>query len=108
VHGRAGGEVCVTLHAPAGGQGSLLVVEDDGPGIPEGQRERIFEPFARLPGTDRPGSGLGLTLVAQQVALHGAEIAVDGSSLGGARFSVQLPAEPATDGSGSGAADPAG
>ena len=97
VHGRPGGEVRITLHAATDGRGPLLTVEDDGPGIPGAERERIFEPFARLAGTDRPGSGLGLTLVAQQAALHGAEVAVDGSSLGGARFSLRLPAPPEAD-----------
>jgi two-component system sensor histidine kinase PrrB len=54
VHGRPGGQVQVTLGAPAGGNGPLLVVEDDGPGIPDAQRERIFEP---APTGRAPASG---------------------------------------------------
>jgi len=68
----------------------LLVVEDDGPGIPTADRERVFAPFARLD-PDRPGSGLGLALVAQQAGHHGARVDVDASpSLGGARFTVRF------------------
>jgi two-component system sensor histidine kinase PrrB len=84
-HGRPGGAVAVRL-----GAGPTLVVDDDGPGIAEADRERIFEPFVRANGTRAPGSGLGLALVAQQVRDHGATIAVDRSPLGGARFSVRF------------------
>jgi two-component system, OmpR family, sensor histidine kinase PrrB len=72
-----------------------LEVDDDGPGIPPAERVRVFEPFARLDGTDRPGSGLGLALVAQQATLHGAEVMVGSSDLGGARFSVRFPRQEA-------------
>jgi signal transduction histidine kinase len=86
-HGRAGGRVEVSLVREPGA--TDLVVEDDGPGVPEAERERVFEPFARLDGARAPGSGLGLALVAQQARLHGATVAVDPSpGLGGARFSV--------------------
>ncbi len=68
-----------------------LTVEDDGPGIPADQRDRIFEPFARGDHEDRPGSGLGLAIVAQQASLHGATVtAGDSERLGGARFSVRF------------------
>jgi signal transduction histidine kinase len=84
-HGRPGGTVRVAL------TGSELRVEDDGPGIPEADRERVFAPFARVEGTDRPGSGLGLALVAQQAQHHGATVAVDDSGeLGGARVVVRF------------------
>jgi len=93
-HGRPGGTVLVTL---TGGPTPALTVEDDGPGVPESERERIFEPFARAADVDRPGSGLGLALVAQQAGHHGATVTVDTSpELGGARFAVRLaPAAPA-------------
>jgi signal transduction histidine kinase len=84
-HGRPGGVVAVTL-----GAGPTLVVDDDGPGVGEADRERIFEPFVRANGTRAPGSGLGLALVAQQVRDHGATIEVGRSPLGGARFSVRF------------------
>ena len=63
-----GGSVSVTLEA----DGPVVCVDDDGPGVPEAERERIFEPFARVDGTTAPGSGLGLALVGQQVRQHGA------------------------------------
>jgi signal transduction histidine kinase len=90
-HGRAGGSVTVRVEVGAGGP--TLVVDDDGPGVDEADRERIFEPFVRANGAlsdEVPGSGLGLALVAQQVRDHGATIAVGESPLGGARFSVRF------------------
>jgi two-component system sensor histidine kinase PrrB len=81
-----GGRVSVTLD-PAGPE---LRVDDDGPGVAESERERIFEPFARVDGTTAPGSGLGLALVSQQVRTHGASIEVADSPLGGARFAVRF------------------
>jgi two-component system, OmpR family, sensor histidine kinase PrrB len=91
-HGRPDGQVRVRLDAARPGQdgGVLLTVEDDGPGIPEADRERIFSPFARLDATNGEGSGLGLALVEQQVRHHGARIDVGESPLGGARFSVRF------------------
>jgi signal transduction histidine kinase len=86
-HGRAGGTVRVTLSPTA------LVVEDDGPGIPAADRERVLEPFARVGSSNHPGSGLGLALVAQQARLHDATIAIDDSpQLGGARVTISWPA----------------
>ena len=93
-HGRAHGQVRVTLAAAHPGEdgGALLTVEDDGPGIADADRERIFTPFARLESTNGEGSGLGLALVEQQVRHHGARIDVGESPLGGARFSVRFAA----------------
>jgi two-component system, OmpR family, sensor histidine kinase PrrB len=84
-HGRPAGRVRVTL-TPA----AVLHVDDDGPGVPQEQRAQIFEPFTRIDGVDRPGSGLGLALVAQQVRHHGASIHVGDAELGGARFTVRF------------------
>ncbi len=85
-HGRPDGTVRVTLAQ------TRLVVEDDGPGVPADDRERVLEPFARVttaPGDERPGSGLGLALVAQQARLHDARVAIDASpQLGGARVTI--------------------
>ena len=72
-----------------------LVVSDDGPGIPEADRQRVFERFARLDEArdrDRAGAGLGLSIVAGVVARHHGTVAVDADpDLGGARFVVNLP-----------------
>jgi signal transduction histidine kinase len=78
-HGRPGGRVRVTVD-----DGPVLLVDDDGPGIPGERREAVFEPFVG------DGSGLGLALVAQQARQHGATVAVEDSPLGGARFVVRF------------------
>jgi signal transduction histidine kinase len=92
-HGRPGGTVRVALSG--NGHGADLVVEDDGRGIPEADRGRVFEPFARVDGTTVPGSGLGLALVAQQAGHHGADVALeDSEALGGLRVRVHFPPSP--------------
>ena len=72
-----------------------VVVDDDGPGIPAIDRERIFERFTRLDGSrarDRGGAGLGLAVVRSIVTRHGGYVWADDSPLGGARFTLELPA----------------
>ncbi|WP_426100603.1 ATP-binding protein [Massilia sp. TSP1-1-2] len=77
------------------GAGLEIVVEDDGPGIPQQERARVFEPFYRLDRSrDRAtgGFGLGLSIAHKAVALHGGTIRVEQSVvLGGARFVISLP-----------------
>jgi two-component system, NtrC family, sensor histidine kinase PilS len=81
----SGGRVQLALTSDEGGV--LLMVDDDGPGVPDEIRPRIFEPFF----TTRPeGTGLGLATVHQLVAQMGGWIAVQTSPLGGARFVVRL------------------
>jgi two-component system sensor histidine kinase PrrB len=87
-HGGDPGRVRVTV--AAGGGGAILRVEDDGPGVPKAERERIFEPFTRAADPRVPGSGLGLAIVAQQVRDHDARIEVGDSPLGGAAFAVRF------------------
>lgn len=75
----------------------LLVVEDDGDGLPLGFEERIFEPFVQGPdrrADARPGTGLGLTLVREYVGLHGGSVTAQTRPEGGARFTVRLPPTP--------------
>ncbi|MGN6825860.1 sensor histidine kinase [Paucibacter sp. M5-1] len=70
--------------------GTGFEVEDDGPGIPLAERERVFEPFHRL----RPrsaGSGLGLHLVQQVVERHGGSVSILGAPNGGTIAKVELP-----------------
>ena len=68
-----------------------LAVEDAGPGIDDGERERIFERFARgTTARHRVGTGLGLALVAEQTRLQGGRVWVEDREGGGARFVVEL------------------
>ncbi|KRF17725.1 histidine kinase [Nocardioides sp. Soil797] len=77
--------------------GAWLTVDDDGSGVPPGERERIFERFVRLDESrarDDGGSGLGLAIVREIAGVHGGEAHVTDSPMGGARFVVRLPAAP--------------
>lgn len=75
-------------------RGQLVVtVDDDGPGIPERDRERVFEPFVRLDDSrarEIGGSGLGLAIVKRIATLHGGTVAIETAPLGGARFRLVL------------------
>jgi PAS domain S-box-containing protein len=75
------------------GDGVLIVVEDDGPGIPPEQREAVFEPFRQLPGASdhSPGVGIGLSLVARFAELHGGRAWAQERAGGGASVHVLLP-----------------
>jgi len=70
-----------------------LDVCDSGPGVPEDQRERIFEPFYRLPGASEAagGVGLGLSLVRQIAQHHGGNVACLANAQRGCCFRVTLP-----------------
>jgi two-component system OmpR family sensor kinase len=85
-------DVRVTLEA--GDSINQLIVEDDGPGIPIEERERIFESFVQLQrsGEVKQGFGLGLAIVKRVMEWHGGSVAVDASPLGGARFTATWPA----------------
>ncbi|MDQ7878993.1 HAMP domain-containing sensor histidine kinase [Microbacterium sp. QXD-8] len=75
----------------------LLTVDDDGPGVPAAERERIFERFVRLDegrARDAGGSGLGLAIARAIAEAEGGSVGVEDSPLGGARFTVVLPAAP--------------
>lgn len=73
-----------------------IVVEDEGPGIPEQDRGRVFEPFVRLEGSrnaDTGGSGLGLTLVKAIAEGHGGTVVLEDRPGGGLRVRMRLPRE---------------
>jgi len=91
-------------HSPPGGTVTVgvrsadriveLAVADEGPGIPPAERERVFEPFERLPGTRRDsssGTGLGLAIARRIATAHGGTIRIDDGPAGGARFVVDFP-----------------
>lgn len=79
------------------GNASVLCVDDDGPGIPERDRARVFERFTRLSSSrsrDTGGAGLGLAVVQRIAEQHGARVRIDQSPQGGARLEVCFPSEP--------------
>jgi signal transduction histidine kinase len=80
-------EVAKTVNGPT------MSVSDNGPGIPADQRERIFEPFVRLPHSPRGGTGLGLAIVRRTVESHGGTITCEPSPAGGTKFTLRLPAD---------------
>jgi two-component system sensor histidine kinase TctE len=107
----AGGLVTVRVVEDPFGQVVVLQVEDSGPGIAPGEREKVFQPFYRSLGSGVEGSGLGLAIVKEIVQQHEAEITLDdtrlrrivGSEAGGewpdgqgtgARFTIRFPALP--------------
>jgi PAS domain S-box-containing protein len=91
------GDTQVWVRVEPMGSGALIVVEDDGPGVPEDERERIFEPFLQgsSPADHSPGVGVGLTLVARFAELHGGRAWVQDRPGGGASFRVYLSGVPA-------------
>jgi signal transduction histidine kinase len=83
-------EIRVAVAESVADRGARLTVDDNGPGVPEDARERIFDPYVT---TKANGTGLGLAIVRKIVIDHGGDVHVDGqaSPLGGARFVVTLP-----------------
>jgi signal transduction histidine kinase len=76
------------------GDTAVLTVDDDGPGVPAPQRERVFDRFFRLDESrarTSGGAGLGLAMARRIARGHGGDLTADVASLGGARFTVRLP-----------------
>lgn len=101
----AGGVVTVRVVEDPFGQVVVLQVEDTGPGIPPGEREKVFQPFYRSLGSGVEGSGLGLAIVQEIVQQHEAELSLDDTRVRraaggespdgqgpGARFTIRFPA----------------
>jgi signal transduction histidine kinase len=90
-------------HTPAGtpihirvqgrSNGVVLVIEDEGPGIPDDLKEVLFEPFRQGAGAGGRGVGIGLSLVKKFAELHGGTAHVEDGEQGGARFVITLPGD---------------
>ena len=92
------GVITVRVLADLFGKTLVLQVEDSGPGVPEAERELIFQPFYRSLGTEADGTGLGLPIVMEIAQQHRASVSLEETQPGqlppGARFSVRFFAEP--------------
>lgn len=88
------GRSAIQVAVLATGRTVTLTVDDDGPGIPPGERELVFERFVRLDegrARNEGGTGLGLAIVRAIARGHGGDASIDESPLGGARVAVTLP-----------------
>ena len=92
------GVITARVLADPFGRMLVLQVEDSGPGVPEAERELIFQPFYRALGSGADGSGLGLPIVQEIARQHGAELTVEDAHHGqhppGACFTLRLAARP--------------
>ena len=84
----------VELAVAGGASGVTLTVDDAGPGIPEAERQRVFDRFHRRAEGGESGSGLGLAIVRSVAVAHGATVALDRSPQGGLRAVVRFAAAP--------------
>ncbi|OBF65323.1 two-component sensor histidine kinase [Mycobacterium sp. 852002-51971_SCH5477799-a] len=86
-----GGATKVQLSAVSSRAGVEIAIDDNGGGVPEDERQVVFDRFSRGSTASHSGSGLGLALVAQQAQLHRGTAALENSPLGGARLVLRLP-----------------
>ncbi|TAY91382.1 sensor histidine kinase [Rhizobium leguminosarum] len=86
---RPNGRVTVAVEQVDGN--AVVTVEDNGPGIPSGEREQVFERFYRVMGTEGEGSGLGLAIVREVVEGAGGSVSLDDAEGGGLIVTVRLP-----------------
>ena len=89
----AGGDVTVSVSLTADKTRAVVSVRDTGMGVPDEHKAHIFERFYQVPQTDTSivGSGIGLHLVKEFVALHGGSVSMTDNPLGGSIFTVELP-----------------
>jgi two-component system OmpR family sensor kinase len=89
-------QICITFDLRPD-TGYALRVDDDGPGIPAADRERVFDSFVQLdkPSGAKVGFGLGLAIVKRVAQWHGGDVSVTQSVLGGASFCIHWPVTPA-------------
>ncbi|UCG89208.1 MAG: HAMP domain-containing histidine kinase [Gemmatimonadota bacterium] len=84
----------ITVNATRKGQQLQISVQDQGPGIPVHERQRIWQPYKRLTHNTKQnvaGTGIGLAVVDELVALHDGKVWVEDAAGGGARFTLELP-----------------
>jgi two-component system sensor histidine kinase TctE len=86
---RPNGRVTVAVEQADGN--AVVTVEDNGPGIPSGEREQVFERFYRIMGTESEGSGLGLAIVREVVEGAGGSVLLGDAEGGGLIVTVRLP-----------------
>ncbi len=84
-----GGEIRV--NAAANGDTLDIWVADSGPGVPDSEREQLFEKFAQMKGHERRGAGLGLTFCRMVAEAHKGTLTIEDGQLGGALFRISLP-----------------
>jgi two-component system nitrogen regulation sensor histidine kinase NtrY len=82
------GRVCVETQLDDSNRVVRIIVADDGPGIPPGEREKLFLPYYSTKGR---GSGLGLAIVRRIIAEHGGSIEASENMPRGTRFTIELP-----------------
>ncbi|HEY2482437.1 MAG TPA: HAMP domain-containing sensor histidine kinase [Caulobacteraceae bacterium] len=101
-HGAPPAEIGLTRVTQGGRNFVQVTVDDEGPGIPEDERGRVFEPFYRPSGRPEAagGWGLGLSIVRQIAGRHGGTVACVARPGGGGRFIVSLPAAPSAPSAG--------
>ena len=93
---RKDGRVEVSYFRNNGPSTGVIVVQDDGPGVPAGQEESIFEPFVTLPGKQdevAAGSGLGLAIARTAVSANGGKIYAQSASGTGLAVTIEIPTE---------------
>jgi signal transduction histidine kinase len=90
-HTPAGTAVHIKVHGRS--NGVVLVIEDEGPGIPDELKDVLFEPFRQGAGAGGRGVGIGLSLVKKFAELHGGNAHVEDGEQGGARFVITLPGD---------------
>jgi signal transduction histidine kinase len=89
---------CARVALESAGDRALITIDDDGPGIPEDQRENVFAPFYRLESSrnrDTGGVGLGLAVARTTVREHGGDVTMTAAESGGLRVRLELPVEAA-------------
>lgn len=88
----------VRIASSLNGRSANVTIDDRGPGIPPSKRSRVFEPFERLRADLNEGvsgTGIGLTISRELAVLHGGDLTVDQSPMGGASFKLSLPTQAA-------------